>query len=103
MVVLEAYAVGLPVLASAIGSLAEVVEDGQTGRLHRANDAEAMREQLGRLADARETRRIGENARVAYLERYSPERNYSELISIYHAALDRRRLRGNRAGWRRDN
>ena len=38
MTIVEAFATGLPVVASGIGSLAELVRDGQTGRLCRPGD-----------------------------------------------------------------
>ena len=49
-VVLEAFAAGVPVLASDLGGLREVVRDGQNGLLFRAGDASALRAVIERLA-----------------------------------------------------
>jgi glycosyltransferase involved in cell wall biosynthesis len=48
-VVLEAFAAGVPVVASDLGGLSEVVRDGQNGLLFRAGDAAALRAALQRL------------------------------------------------------
>ena len=49
-VVLEAFAAGVPVLASDLGGLAEVVRDGENGTLFRAGDAASLRAAIERLA-----------------------------------------------------
>lgn len=49
-VVLEAFAAGLPVIASDLGGLAEVVHDGNNGLLFRAGDADSLRAAIERLA-----------------------------------------------------
>ena len=49
--VIEAYAYGKPVVASRIGSLAEIVVDGKTGMLFRMKDAEDMAEKHGVIFD----------------------------------------------------
>ena len=63
-VLLEAWAQGVPVVATAIGALPSLVEEGTTGVLARANDpddlARALREVL---ADPEQARTLGENGR----------------------------------------
>ena len=49
-VVLEAFAAGVPVIASDLGGLSEVVRDGGNGLLFRAGDASALRAAIERLA-----------------------------------------------------
>jgi glycosyltransferase involved in cell wall biosynthesis len=49
-VVLEAFAAGVPVLASDLGGVAEVVRDGENGALFRAGDAAALRAAIERVA-----------------------------------------------------
>jgi glycosyltransferase involved in cell wall biosynthesis len=49
-VVLEAFAAGVPVIASDLGGLSELVVDGQNGLLFRAGDATALRGAIERLA-----------------------------------------------------
>jgi glycosyltransferase involved in cell wall biosynthesis len=50
LTVIEAMAAGLPVVATRVGGMAEVVEDGRTGLLAPAGDAEALAESVMRLA-----------------------------------------------------
>lgn len=51
-VVLEAMASGLPVVATAVGSVPELIEDGRTGILVPVGDAPALATAVGRLLDA---------------------------------------------------
>ncbi len=87
-VVVEAFAAGRPVIASRIGSLAEIVRDGETGVLFEPGSPAALAAAVERLAgDPAERRRLGENARREYLRRYTAEENYCRLMQIYQAAL----------------
>lgn len=93
VVLLEAFACGLPVIASRIGTLAELVEDGKTGLFFDAGSAESLANSI-RWAEQHpaEMRRMGENARAEYEEKYTPEKNYRQLMAIYEegiAALNR--------------
>jgi glycosyltransferase involved in cell wall biosynthesis len=69
---LEAMAAGRPVVASRVGGLAEVVVDGETGRLVPAGDAGALAAALAALADApAERARMGTAARARVCARFS--------------------------------
>lgn len=69
--VLEAMAAGLPVVASAVGGLPEMVVDGDTGLLVAPGDAEALGQALARLmADPQERRRMGAAGRRRVEERF---------------------------------
>jgi len=70
--VLEAMASGLPVVASRLGGLPEVVRDGETGFLVDPGDIDALRERLGMLlGDPALAARMGANARDLVLERFT--------------------------------
>src|SRR5581483_6250386 len=70
----EAMAYGRPVVASAVGGLADAVEDGVTGLLVPPGDPAALRAALERLlGDAALRARLGEAARRAAEERFSWE------------------------------
>ena len=92
MTVVEAYSRGLPVLASNIGSLGEIVLEGQTGRLFRAADpidlARVVAEVWAAPASL-ENMRIA--ARQCFIERYGPEQNVRALMNIYSSLRAKRR------------
>lgn len=87
LALVEAYATGLPVVASRLGAMAELVEDGRTGLLFEAGDADDL---AGRVAWAwshgDELARMGRNARAAYEARYTAAANHARLLEIYAAA-----------------
>lgn len=88
MVVLEAQAIGLPVLASELGGLSSLIEDGRNGFLFRPGDAEDLAARLdGLLSEPRLLETARRAARAAYEERFTAERNYALLMDIYRRAL----------------
>jgi glycosyltransferase involved in cell wall biosynthesis len=83
----EAFACGLPVVASRVGALEELVEHGRTGLLFEPGSGEALAHALRwALAHPERMREMGRNARSVYEARYSPARNYEELMQIYRSA-----------------
>jgi glycosyltransferase involved in cell wall biosynthesis len=63
-VVLEAFAAGVPVVASAVGGVPEVVEDGANGYLVRAGDADALADRICRAFESEDRLRdMGLNGR----------------------------------------
>ena len=90
-VVAEAYALGVPVVASDVGSLAELVHDHETGLLVRVNDPDDMARALRELASSNELcARLGSGARAGYERLYSPEVTMRELLEIYWEAIAER-------------
>ncbi len=85
----EAFAAGLPVIASRIGALAELVEDGHTGLLFEPGNADDLARTL-RWAHAHpdEMAAMGDNARACYESRYTPDINYRQLLAIHRSAID---------------
>lgn len=94
LIIVEAFAAGLPVIASDLGSMPELIEPGRTGLLFQAGNPEELSlkvqwafEHPGRVREMRA------NARKAYEARYTAEKNYLSLISIYDEVLAPRRNR----------
>jgi glycosyltransferase involved in cell wall biosynthesis len=84
MVIAEAYAVGLPVLASRIGSLAEIVADGETGRHFAPGDpADLVRVAREALADSESLQRYSAAARARFEMRYSARAALATLENTY--------------------
>ena len=87
LVALEAFAAGLPVIASRTGALAEAVEDGVSGLLFDpGNPADLAQRVRWALAHPREMRRMGEAARQRFVQIYSAAPNYQRLLEIYGMA-----------------
>ena len=83
MVVLEAMATGLPVVATAVGALPSVIEEGVTGYLVAVDEAE-LRERLRRLiADRDSARAMGARARGDALARHDAARMIDDYLRLY--------------------
>lgn len=88
--VIEAFAAGTPVVASASGATTELVEDGRTGVLVPPGDAAVLAAAVRRLFDDQAlVERMGREARATYLSRYTADANYRTLLAIYERALGR--------------
>jgi len=87
LAVLEAYAAGVPVIASRTGALTEIVRDGVSGVLVPADDPRAWTEALTRLLDDGESLRLGAGAHRLWQKHYTPLRALRNLEGAYRAAL----------------
>ncbi len=86
--IVEAYAAGVPVIASRLGSLAEIVRDGQTGMLFDPGNVDDLAAKLQwAQSHPQALRAMGQAARQTYEEHYTPERNYAQLLRIYESVL----------------
>jgi glycosyltransferase involved in cell wall biosynthesis len=90
MVIPEAFSAGTPVIASRIGSLAEIVEDGVCGLTRDLNDIGSWKEAIrAMLDDTHLARSLGENCRRIFEEKYNNQENVKRLTEIYSFALHR--------------
>lgn len=88
MVILESFAAGMPVIASRLGTMQEIVEDGVNGLLFDPNNPDDLTAKLDwAKAHPEEMIRFGINARRAYEEKYCSSINYNNLINIYKEAM----------------
>ena len=88
MVIREAFALGVPVAASRLGSLPHLVEDGQNGVLFepgKTKDLLRVLQKLWRQPDKLPA--MGQKARVDFEEKYTAAVNYEILMEIYQAAM----------------
>jgi len=97
MVALEAMERARPVIASSVGGLPEIVDDGRTGLLVPSGDVGALAAAIERLArDPDRAAAMGAAGRVRAVERFSQDRCTDRTEQLYRAALDaagERRLR----------
>jgi glycosyltransferase involved in cell wall biosynthesis len=88
MVIAESFACGTPVLASRIGSLEELVEEGARGMKFTAGDPDALAEGVRRiLSDELRLRRMRVNARAYFDAHLTEQQNFDQLMRIYSDLL----------------
>jgi glycosyltransferase involved in cell wall biosynthesis len=84
-VLLEAMAAGVPIVATAVGGVPEIVTDGESALLTPAGDAPGLAAGISALLDDRElARELTGNARSIVCRDHSPESRMNSLIGIYH-------------------
>lgn len=87
MVVVEAFACGTPVVASRLGSLAEIVREGINGQLFTPGDPRALVAAVRAMLQAPETlKQMRRNAREEFEARYSAAASFQTLMEIYQRA-----------------
>ena len=84
----EAFARGLPIIASRIGAMAEMIEDGVSGLSFAPGDAAGSPKKIrwalehpDRMAD------MGARGRTIYERHYTASKNYPQMIGIYRRVV----------------
>ena len=87
-VVIEAFACGRAVVCSNLGALAELVSDNKTGCLVEPGNIQTWAERIAWCgANTMAVKQMGENGRRLYLKKFTPQKNYHQLIDIYNQVL----------------
>jgi len=85
---LEAMACEVPVIATRVGGLPEVVREGETGYLVELGDIEAMAERAVEiLSDPARQRRMGARGRAWAVEQFSTDRVIPQYVALYERVL----------------
>jgi N-acetyl-alpha-D-glucosaminyl L-malate synthase BshA len=85
---LEAMACEVPVIASRVGGVPEVVTDGETGYLSEVGDVGKMAEDAARLLSDLDLRRtMGQRARASAVDRYRTDLVIPQYIQFYERIL----------------
>lgn len=88
LVLLEAMASGLPIVASFVSAIGEVVEDGTTARLVPPDDPAALAAALSALlADPARRQAMGAAGRARVRERFAPQGMVAAMLDLYRAVL----------------
>ena len=91
LVVVQAFAAGLPVIASGLGAMTSLIQDGFTGLHFRPGDpADLARQVRWALDHPAELLAMRKRARNEYEAKYSAERNYTALMEAYAIARGRK-------------
>lgn len=85
MTIIEAFAMGTPVVCSDIGNGADIVRKHEAGVPYKVRDIESFRNAL--FENEKYFERYSKNAFTAYQNYYTPEKNYQELKAIYQDIL----------------
>ncbi|MEN4043184.1 MAG: glycosyltransferase [Anaerolineaceae bacterium] len=91
MVALEAMACGVPVVASQVGGLAFLVQDGVTGFVVPDNDPAALGERLAQLILNPDLRRLLGDQAFEYAQDYAWENIAARIKALYHDVLQHSR------------
>ncbi len=85
MVVIEALSCGVPVVASRVGGIPDLVDDQQNGILYPSGDQQALAHAIRTLlADPKRYEVFSQNARTSAIEKFSPASVASRHQEIYH-------------------
>jgi len=88
LVLIEAMLNGKPVIASRIGGIPDIVEDGVTGLLFEPGNADDLATKILYLWERPELcRQMGEAGREKALREYSPDKYYQRLLCVYDEAM----------------
>ena len=83
-------AAGLPIVASAVGGILELIDDGRTGLLAPVGDPHALADRIVRvMSDATLGERLGAAARAEAHSRYSFDRMVAAFEDVYLMELSR--------------
>lgn len=98
MTLVESFACGLPVIASYLGAMAEVIEDDRTGLFFSPGDPHDLANKVEWLwSRPKEAERMGQEARARFEAKYTAEQNYRMLMEIYEMAMARAQRRISRS------
>lgn len=82
---LESFQYSKPVIASNIGSLPELVEDGVNGYLFEAGNSEQLAEKVKMLDDSNLVQAMGKKSREKLEEKFGPRKHYEALIDLFES------------------
>jgi glycosyltransferase involved in cell wall biosynthesis len=90
-VLLEAMAANLPIVATAVGGVPEIVENNESALIIPAQDSNAMAAAIARVLSERDlARRLTANSAELVASRYAPGQYVRSLVEIFQRTIDAR-------------
>jgi len=87
-VIIEAMAAGKPIVATRIGAIPEIVDDGETGLLYNPGDTQhAVMQLSGLYHNVERCRQLGSAGQSKVMERFTPEVTYEGLLKAIRLAM----------------
>ena len=85
---IEAFAVGTPVISSHIGAMTNVVDEGKTGLFATPGNVDEWINAIKQMSNSEDKRKqMGQQARAEYEKKYTPQSNFDQLMAIYQQAI----------------
>lgn len=88
---IEALSAGKPVIASAIGSLTELVSDNVNGYLVTPGDVKALSIAIEAMSTRTDLEAMGKNARLRFVENHTEQAHLDKLMGIFRSVADARK------------
>ena len=90
LTLLEGMSTGLPMVATNVGGVLEIIDDGKNGLLVPPKHPEELAQAIIRLyRDKKLRRRLGERARKTILERYTAEKVVNQYLETFESVKPR--------------
>jgi exopolysaccharide biosynthesis WecB/TagA/CpsF family protein len=94
MAIIEAFSLGVPVAASNIGPLPDIVKGSENGILFKAGDAPSLCHTMKEIWDCSDRLcSLGQGARQEFENKYTADTNYKTLMKVYDAAIENKQSR----------
>lgn len=86
--ILEANSYKKSVIASNLGGIPEIIKDGYNGFLFEAGNANSLKYKIRKIINNKLYIKLGQNAYNSFIEKYTAQTNYQQLIEIYNQAIN---------------
>lgn len=81
--IIEAMSASMPIIASNVGGVSELVEDGKNGFLIDNNDVDGIIKSINQLQNESLTKTMGDWSRAIYLNNFSSQKMCSQIVDVY--------------------
>ena len=88
LTIIEAFSTGTPVIASNLGAMAEMIEDGYNGYHFIPGNMESLIKTIEKFESITDNNQhLYDNARKTYLEKYTPDKHYNVIMNLYEEVI----------------